>query len=264
MAAADDPGRPLARKIAARVASFVIGTSILLLLVAVLFAWLARREPEFYARATIRDPERLNALADSVMRRWSRAANAMQASSEPFSIELTSEEINAWLQRDLMERVRSLVPELREAPRVQLEGSRFRFGIATQLGSGRTVLSFDGSLWLASDGRLAIQVDHVHAGAAPLPTRLVIEQLVQNLREADYDIELRDHEGALVLLAKVTDENDRSFELLDVRIEDGKLLIAGRRSGRRRHAVQSTPSEPGRAKLVDRLNSHTSPSTLLK
>jgi len=248
------------RKLAARVALTLAAATVVILVAASGFAILTRREPAFYADAVIEDPQQLETLADEVVRRWSQAANAVQSTDEPFAIALSDRQINAWLQRDLMERVGALVPELREAPRVRFSKNRFWFGIATELGTGRTVLSFEGTLWLAPDGRIAIRVDHVRAGAAPLPTRVVLGQLADALAEGDLELELRELDGATVVLFSLPESDAMPFELLDLRIHEGKLYIAGTR--RPEPLKVDAHDALGARSVAENRNSHDSAESL--
>lgn len=220
--------------------------------------WAAAQPPDFYVEP--QDPTALDDQADEFLRRWSSVVNMMQRTAEPVAVEIPGEEINAWLQRDLSQRLRNLLPVDLRNPRLLLTNDEFHLGFETKVAGAKCIVVLTGKAWVPSSDWLAIQLSDCSIGTLPLPCGLVARWLREALHEAKISAELRQHEGKPTLLVALPRSEDVAVRLLDLRIYRGRLYVSTARGGNNASQAESDDVSA----TADSTNSHSSSLRLMR
>jgi uncharacterized protein YpmS len=187
------------------------------------------QEQPFYTAALATDPQKLQSGSRELE---SRATALYSETRHPgkWQAAFTEDQINGWLAVRLAKTYADALPKDIWEPRVSIADDHVALGFRTRRGGMETVVSAKAAVMLTEDGQLAIRMLSVHAGALPLPTMQVAEDLSQACRELDLPVSWTQVEGQPVAIVDVnrsgsTRGKSISLDALDVRA--GTIYIEG-------------------------------------
>lgn len=191
-----------------------------------------QREPTVYREIVVPEgPERrrLSGEFSSNIQRLMDSVGA--AAEERWSGTFTVDQINSYFAEDFVRVPPFKLPKGVHSPRINIrpEGLTlaFRFGH----GFWSTVITIDLNCWLiASEPNLvAIELVGVHAGAVPISPQSVLEQIAEQARQWNLEVNWYRHGGHPVALVRIQPDRPMPSVLVQrLELQDGKLLIEGK------------------------------------
>jgi hypothetical protein len=211
------------------------GCTAMLLLTGLGFAliyWRSRGVPEFYSRAvarTLPEPGRLRRELQDQIQEATRAAR----DDGRWELEITADQVNAWLIHELPSEYAALIPKGVEDPRVLIENGRVLFATRYKSSAMDTVISVEVSLTLTDEPNVvAVDVHQVRAGLLPIPIRSVEQRVSAHAQRGKLEIRW-DHDGE-VPRGLVTVPRDhqryivRPVVIDSLEVLEGSVRLAGR------------------------------------
>lgn len=194
--------------------------------------YMLRHEPNFYGRAAIPEGNQRNKLSQDFVTDLGEFMASIAADKDWFG-QFSQNSINGALQEGLATHgfQPALLPEVFEDPRVEFQGDSLKIGVKYRVFGGTIVLSAQVRMWLAREvpNAVVIEFQKFQAGSIPLPFQGLLDQVAESLRQAGVDVHWYRHEGQTVAVLSFGAEKARpEFQIVDLRIQDGKLVIRGR------------------------------------
>ncbi len=225
-----------------RVGLLFITAGVFLVATLVAGGTIVKHEPHFYREAQLPpSAARIEAATTFVSNLSQMVAN--RKTRPEWSCKLSQTQINSFLEETFAqwgeaENLRKLGIY---SPYIVLEDDRIR--LAFRYGSGwfSTVISYELKIWLVpkETNVIAIEVLSSRAGALPITSHTVINQLSEFLRKHNFKVTPYRHERNMVVVIDL--ENDQphpSHPLTAINVTSNGLLIAGRTA---EHALTAVP-----------------------
>jgi len=145
--------------------------------------------------------------------------------------EFTEEQVNSWLAEELHQKYGEWVPEGVRQPRVKFEQDSLQLGFQFEHGHWKGVLCAQVKPWVAEANQLAIEIQSVRAGLFPLPLDDLFDDLLADLREHGWHVEVRQTATGDVLVVDLSsrDSRDKRPVLEAINLKPGLLRISGLR-----------------------------------
>lgn len=126
-----------------------------------------QRPPEFYSAAVqaLPSPERRQVLAQEVDQKQ-QALQAVPATQQEWSLELTEEQINSWLAERFGKSDWEGLPQISD-PRVQIQPGLLQMGVKSL--QQNSVLSFDVRPTVSGPRQVTLKIEAIRSGVVPLP-----------------------------------------------------------------------------------------------
>lgn len=191
-----------------------------------------RHEPNFYARAAIPEGTQRNKLSQDFVTDLGEFMASIAADKDWYG-QFPQNAINGALQEGLATHgfQPSLLPEVFEDPRVEFQGDALKIGVKYRVAGASIVLSAQVRMWLAREvpNAVVVEFQKFQAGSIPLPFQGLLDQVADSLRQSGVDVHWYRQEGQTVAVLSFGAEKARpEFQIVDLRIQDGKLVIRGR------------------------------------
>ena len=220
------------RRWAIRIAvSFVI----LLVVIGLSGGWWALEQtqhvPEFYTRATDDAPLEHRGgqpgLQEEVEQLQSDAAKIGS-----WNATFSDDQINAWLIEELPKKFPRLLASGASEPRIAIEDDRLLAAVRYKNRRIDTVISCQLSVELTEQpNMLALQVNHLKAGALPLPLSNFLKGITHEAAKGGVDIRWDDAQSGPIALVTVPSEHPgyvRAPVIVEsIQLVDGSLILAG-------------------------------------
>lgn len=208
-----------------------------LLAVAILFGlfagwglWFALHSvPEFYTELLeIHSDE----LGDELERHSLEARNAIHR-GDNWSLEISQDQLNAWLAQDLPRKFPGLLPPDIRDPRVLIAADAIQVGLIHETSSGNLVVSIELQPMLTEEpNEVAIRVLRVRAGRIPLPLPSLLDPIADTAARSGYFLRWTDTRGTPVALLRFPEQHAdmgaHRFHVDSLELAPGKLLLRGR------------------------------------
>jgi hypothetical protein len=126
--------------------------------------------------------------------------------------------------------VASVVPTNIRDPRVAITKDAFTLGFRTTSGGVDTVVTVDASVFLTEEGSVAIRLMSVRAGALPLPTMRLADQLAAACQKLTLPVRWTQQDGepvALVETHNAPDADHSRFFIDTIELGESELYVAG-------------------------------------
>lgn len=221
----------------------VLGLVVAALVVVPTALWvLLTYQPEFYRNVAIISPERRHAEAQKFVAQSLQLRNDIV--NEPiWEAVFTDEQVNSWLEEDLVEHFSDQIPPGVHEPRVVFELDRVHFGFQLDQGPLRSIVSVAARVRVPGENELALTIEKIRAGVVPIPADQLLDQITEVARS--HGLEVRwERDGDLpVALVKYTPNPRRRDVILErLQILNGQIRLAGRSSKGRSLATPSLPN----------------------
>jgi hypothetical protein len=220
--------------------------------------------PEFYEQALAQQPVEQKAAADQLERQVLELHNEARKPGR-WEARFSQEQINGWLAADLPEKFPGALPDGVSAPRVAIEPNHMQLAVRYEQGDVSTVLSLTGDAHLTDrPNEVAIQIEHVRAGAFPVPLAQFLDKIAERAGEAGLPMRWSEHEGdpvALVTLPLDRKEfKGKQLHVERLEIGAGEIVVSGRTDPPKGESSDSgapageteTAKQPGEETSVER------------
>jgi hypothetical protein len=142
----------------------------------------------------------------------------------------TDQEVNAWLEEDLVTHLADQLPPEVHEPRVVFETDRVT--LAFQLDSG----PFSSVIWVVARPHVPepnvfeLTLEKIRAGVLPVPADRILDRITQHARNHGLDLRWRrGAEGFPIATIRYTPDSQRDdVKLEQVQIQHGQIRLAGR------------------------------------
>jgi len=190
-------------------------------------------EPDFYRRAGMPPgPQRLEMSNEFFVRDFVQFIANFDNGRDPWNFSFTQDQLNSFFEEDFIrfgdaDYFRKLGIT---NPRVEFANDQIRIGFRYGTGRWSTVLSYDLKIWLAKSEMnvLAIEIQRRRAGAMPIPTQQIFQELKDIGRRQNIDIEWYRHNGNPVAVVKFQCDRPRpTAQLQHIEIKNGTLRLQG-------------------------------------
>jgi hypothetical protein len=200
--------------------------------------------PEFYQQALAQKPVEQKAAADQLEREVLELHNEARKPGR-WEARFSQEQINGWLAADLPVKFPGALPEGVSAPRVAIEPNHMQLAVRYDQGDVSTVLSLAGDAYLTDrPNEVAIHIEHVRAGAFPVPLAQFLDDIAERAGDAGLLIRWSEQAGdpvALVTLPLDRKEfKGKQLQVERLEIGAGEIVVSGRTE-----APEGESAEPG-------------------
>ncbi len=188
--------------------------------------------PEFYQAALAQKPVEQKAAADQLERQVLELHNEARKPGR-WEARFSQDHINGWLAADLPVKFPGALPEGVSAPRVAIEPGRVQLAVRYDHEDVSTVLSLAGDAYLTDrPNEIAVRIEHVRAGAFPVPLSQFLGDIAERAGEAGLPIRWTEEDGdpvALVVLPLDREEfKGQRLHVESLEIAAGQIIVAGR------------------------------------
>ncbi|MEX2176177.1 MAG: hypothetical protein WD872_17580 [Pirellulaceae bacterium] len=189
--------------------------------------------PEFYERALAKRPVEQKAAADQLERKVLQLHNEIRRSGR-WEARFSQEQINGWLAADLPEKFPGALPSGVSEPRVAIAPDKMQLAIRYRQRDVNTVLSLSGDAYLTDrPNEVAIHIQHVRAGAFPVPLGQFLEKIALRATDAGLPLRWSEQEDgdpvALITLPLDREEfRGKQLQVENLEICEGEIVVSGR------------------------------------
>ena len=225
----------------------VLGSVVATLVVMPTTLWLLlTHQPEFYRKIAIIPPERRHAEAKKFVAQSLQLRNDIV--NEPrWEAIFTDEQVNSWLEEDLVTHFAEQIPDGVHEPRVVFETDRVHLGFQLDQGPVRSIVSVVAKVRVTSPNELELTIERIRAGMVPIPSEKLLDKITDQARSRGLDVRWERDGDARVAYVKYTPDPRRRDVILErLQVLNGQIRLAGRSS---RGRVVATPSLPTRKVL---------------
>ncbi len=187
--------------------------------------------PEFYTRATQSLPTSTAEASQHLQQEVEQLQNdAGRVGS--WNATFSDDQINAWLIEELPEKFPRLLASGASEPRIVIEENRLLAAVRYKNHRIDTVISCELSVELTEQpNMLALRVNHLKAGALPLPLSKFLKGISQEAAKGGVDIRWDETETGPIALVTVPSEHPRYVRapviVESIELTDGNLVLAG-------------------------------------
>jgi hypothetical protein len=188
--------------------------------------------PEFYQAALAHQPALQKAAADQLERQVLELHNEARKPGR-WEAHFSQEQINGWLATDLPTKFPGALPEGVSDPRVAIETGRMQLAVRYDQGDVSTVLSLAGDAYLTErTNEVAIHIEHVRAGAFPVPLAQFLDEIAEHAGDAGLPIRWAEQEGDPVALVTLpldrAEFKGKQLQVERLEICAGEIVVSGR------------------------------------
>ena len=196
-------------------------------------AILAMHEPEFYRRCAVPPGEsRQTASNEFFVRDFVQFVTNFADGRGNWVHTFSQEQLNSFFEEDFVRF--GDADHFRKVgitdPRIEFNDNQIRVGFRYGQGDLSTILSYDLNVWLAKDdvNAIAIEIQRRRAGALPVPSQQLFQELTEFGRKHNIDISWYRHNGNPVAIIKFqTDRQRPTAQLRSLEIVAGKVTLRG-------------------------------------
>jgi hypothetical protein len=191
---------------------------------------LLRREPEQYRNIAVPEGEARKHLSKLFASHAQDLITIGLSADELWSEEFSADQINSYFAEDFIRVKPFKLPDGINSPRIAIEPGRLRFGFRYGTGWFSSVITVDLNCWLPATETnvVAIELLEIHAGALPFSMQSVLEQMADNARRWNLDVNWYRHANHPVALVRIQPDRPNPTILLQhLELKDGSIVIGG-------------------------------------
>ena len=203
-------------------------------------------QPEFYRRVAAIPTARRKAEAKRFVAQGLQLRNDIV--NEPsWEAIFTDEQVNSWLEEDLVTHFAEQVPAGVHEPRVLFELDRVHLGFQLDQGPVRSVVSITARVRVPAPNELALTIESIRAGIVPISPDQLLDRITDQARSRGLSVRWdRDGDSPVAHVKYTPDPRRRDVVLERLQVLQGAIRLAGRSSKGR---VVARPSLPTRKVL---------------
>jgi hypothetical protein len=216
--------------------SFIVAVAIFLLLTcggATSALLLVRYEPHPYLQAAVPPGAVRAQRSEEFTRKFSNLFYDIN-NEQVWYAHFTDEQINSYFEENFVQSGLDarLLPEGISQPRLVIEPNRLRLAFRYGRGFWSTVISVDLRPWVVEKepNVVALELEGFHAGALPIATQSLLEQVADVGRQNGIDVTWYRHNNGhpVALLRFQADQARPTLQLLAVQLDRGAITVKGR------------------------------------
>jgi len=193
----------------------------------------AKHEPNFYRQAQLPESPGRTQLALECLSKFTQMDNNRKAKTPEWGCDLSEAHINSFFAEILMkegdaEKLRKLGIS---SPSVILEDDHLRLAFNYDTGWFTSVISYNLKIWLVpkEPNTIAIEFLSARAGALPISSQAILQQLCDVARKQDTKVSLYRHEGNSVAVIHLQpNENHPWWMVTALQVKAGEFKIRGK------------------------------------
>jgi len=192
-----------------------------------------KHEPNFFRQARVPASDARNQQALECLTKFSQMSVDKDARQAKWGCDVTEAQMNSFFEEFFADRGES--EGLRKlgvsSPSVVLEDDQLRLAFRYDSGWFTTVLSYQLKVWLVpkEPNTIAVEFMSARAGALPISSQLILQQLSDVARKQEYKVNLYRHEGNTVAVIQLQpNENHPWWLLTALQVSSNKLSIRGK------------------------------------
>jgi len=198
---------------------------------AYLLLQLAAVEPEFYKQALHVDPAAQKKYGSEMEAKMLDLRNSVLA-SESWSVTFSEDQINGWLAWDLQKKFPSLLPPEASDPRVKLGKQSATFAFRCDAKPFRGIAIVEADVFMTGIvNQVGIRIKSIRSGMVPIPVAVFADQIAEQARKSNLEIEWLTEEGDPVAIVDLPDELIRPagnfLEVQLLEISEKEFRLAG-------------------------------------
>ncbi len=164
----------------------------------------------------------------------------------------TAEQINGWLATQLAANQDRELPTNIRDPRVAIAKDVLTLGFSTKSGGVDTVVTMDASVFLTTEGSVAIRLMSVRAGALPLPVMRLADELAAACKKLSLPVRWTQQDGEPVALVELHSDpaSDKpQFYIDTIELGESELYVAGHTELAQANVKHAPPGDSRRQSL---------------
>lgn len=185
--------------------------------------------PDFYRQAIAVPAQNRRAESQAFLRQVAEISNSTRREGG-WRIELTEEQINAWLASDLPNKHPELMsPDVSE-PRIQITDDRLIVAYRQKMALGSMVVALTLRLELPEENMLQLHLESAKTGKLPLPLKGMLDSVSEWAREVGLDLDWHRQGSspvAVVNLNSLEITSDHQVTLRQLELADARLILTG-------------------------------------
>ncbi|MDR1385039.1 MAG: hypothetical protein LBJ67_14495 [Planctomycetaceae bacterium] len=160
----------------------------------------ASKRPGFYRRCeTVSDSDRKKLSGEMIQQTLHCYSQIQESKSGDWTLQITDQQLNAWLSSDGASHVSRLLPREIQNPRIAIHGDRFDLAAQVRYGWWTGIVCFTGSLSIPESGKIALRIRSAKLGIYPFDKNKLTEILKNSLDKPDWSLEQSTDGGDPVL-----------------------------------------------------------------
>ncbi len=191
---------------------------------------LLRREPDLYRRTTVADGPMRVELSKRFASQAQNLFTAGLSGDGNWSEEFTAQQINSYFAEDFVRVKPFKLPQSLNSPRVAIRPGLLEIGFRYGQGFWSSIITIDLNVWLAANEPNVVVVEllDIKAGAIPISMQSVLEQIADNARRWNLDVNWYRHDDHPVALVRIQPDRPIPSVLLQrIELKDGSIAIGG-------------------------------------
>lgn len=184
----------------------------------------------YYQTALLQAPELLEEQSQKLESRLTALHNDATETGQWESV-VSAEELNGWLATKLPEAFPNLLPKNLRDPRIAITPDAIYLAARSDVAGVDTVVTVVVEPFVTAEGDLAIELRQVLAGMLPLPSKEIIDKLVEATRSLELPIRWTQNGGNSVVVVerRLWDTDDQQHRRLEaIELAEGELFLSGR------------------------------------
>ena len=196
---------------------------------------MVQHEPNFYLRAGVAPGKARQDMSTECFGKFVTLGNKWaDGDDKGWDVTLSESQINSYFQEDFITRHKLAEIFSKQGisePRMVLENDKLRLAFRYGTPPWSTIISYDMKLWLAPKEVNVICIEFLgrHAGALPLATQSLLNEISEVASRNGFEITWYRHEGNPVALVRIQ-QNDHSLaptQLQRLEVKQGWIAIGG-------------------------------------
>jgi hypothetical protein len=193
--------------------------------------FLVLRVPTTYAHVSVPSGPERRKLSGEFVSGVNEMMTTIEKNDGHWNETFSADQMNSYFEEHFLGAVPFHLPEGVHAPRVRIDPNRFTLACRYGQGFWSTIVSVEMNMWLVAGERntVAVEVLGVHAGSLPISVQSFLEQIAENARQLSIEVTwYRRESNPVALLRFQPDQENPTFVLQKLELQEGKLMIAGK------------------------------------
>lgn len=207
-----------------------LGVTLVVALGAGSMYWAVTSEQQYYRAALERTPPAPDLSSQQLESRFTALAGDVQSVGKWQTV-LTDAEVNGWLAYKLPQSFPDMLPKEIQDPRLAITPESVILAARSNVAGVETVVSVFVEPYVTEDGDLALELQQVLAGALPIPTKDIIDQVRRGTQRAGLPIRWTRNGPNTVMIVdrELWDTEVAQHRVLEaIELGEGQLFLTGK------------------------------------